>query len=640
MHCIHFGDVQAKLRGVELRACSIRGRCVETLEQLARVPRANAMACEGCPLFVAKVSESEAAFAGLPWGQGESVSGPGSSLDATAVIREQLPAMLRALGCRSLLDLPCGDFHWMNRVDLQGIAYIGADVVRGLVENNAERFAQFPDRQFVHLDIVTSELPACDAVLCRDCLVHLPYSMIRQALANIVKSGARWMIATHFPGRVNHDIPLGHWRPLDLTAKPFWLPEPSAVINEGCTEGGGAYADKSLGVWSIDAIRDAVEAMNSRPKLTIGMAYYRDWPGLWATIESLRLHHSDVMRDVEIVVVDNDLQGKPDETGEKNHSWKAKSLCEQIGGKYEHFTAVAGTAAAKGRIFEVATAPAVLVVDCHVMFPPGTIKRLIEWFDANPDSRDMLQGPLIVGDQVLATHMAPTWGSLMRGQWATDHDWLKAGDAEPKEIEGHGCGLFAMRRKAWPGFHPLLKGFGPEEFHIHARVRRNGGKCYLMPWLRWSHRFGNPDGHAIAGMRAEDRLRGHIITHLDTGEYSLEEIRRHFVAEQGMDGTAFDKIVRRTQSEMAAHNAVPSLMVRGINFGLAILRWMRAGKPVCTEQQIANRFSICRSCPHFENGGCKLCGCPTNGDVKWRNKLALATESCPEWKWTAITDSQ
>jgi len=604
---------------------------VETQEQLTRVPRANAVACEGCPLFVAQASESEAAFAGLPWGHGESVSGPGSSLDATAVIREQLPAMLRSLGCRSLLDLPCGDFHWMSRVDLQGIAYIGADVVRDLVKGNAERFTKFPDRHFIHLDIVTSDLPGCDAVLCRDCLVHLPYSMIRQALDNIVKSEAKWVIMTHFPGRVNHDIQLGHWRPLDLTAKPFWLPEPSAVINEGCTEGGGAYSDKSLGLWSVEGIRAAVERMNAGPKLTIGLPYYRDWPGLWATVESLYIHHADAMRDVELIVVDNDTEGEPGRASESNHSWKARSLCEQVGARYEHFTAVSGTAAAKGRIFDLATGPAVLVMDCHVLLPPGAVGQLVEWFADNPESRDLVQGPLTAaGGQVLSTHMRPTWGSLMFGQWSTDHAQLQAG--EPFEIAAQGCGLFAMRKAAWPGFHPLLRGFGPEEYHLHNRVRRAGGRCLCLPWLRWSHRFGNPDGASPPGMTPEDRLRGHLITAMDTGARmpDVPSIKRHFVTEaKAVDRSTFKRILRETRLAMGGADSLPPVLTRGWNFARALARWTAAGRPVCTEAQREERVRICQSCPHLVGeSACGLCGCPIGGREKLLSKVAMATEAC------------
>ncbi|MBS0206644.1 MAG: glycosyltransferase [Planctomycetes bacterium] len=273
-----------------------------------------------------------------------------------------------------------------------------------------------------------------------------------------------------------------------------------------------------------------------RPKLTIGMATFRDWPGVWATIQSIRLNHPECLNEIEFVVVDNDPQGDPN-GGERSHSAKCKGLCARAGGKYEHFTAVQGTAAAKGRIFDLATAPAVLVLDCHVILPTGSLRRLIDWFAARPDSKDLYQGPCIGDggyDDVVGTHFAPYWGSLMYGQWAHDAQGLASG--EPFEIPMQGCGLFACNKSAWPGFHKLLRGFGPEEFHIHQRIRRNGGKCYCLPWLRWCHRFGNPAGSSPPGLHPTERLRGHLITHLDTGAPALTEIKKHFTVDPHANG--------------------------------------------------------------------------------------------------------
>ena len=48
------------------------------------------------------------------WGAAESVSGLGSELDATAVLRGELPRLLARLQVNSLLDAPCGDASWIN----------------------------------------------------------------------------------------------------------------------------------------------------------------------------------------------------------------------------------------------------------------------------------------------------------------------------------------------------------------------------------------------------------------------------------------------------------------------------------------------------------------------------------------------
>jgi hypothetical protein len=47
------------------------------------------------------------------WGASESLSGKGSSLEATSTLREHLEKLIAELGISSLLDIPCGDFNWM-----------------------------------------------------------------------------------------------------------------------------------------------------------------------------------------------------------------------------------------------------------------------------------------------------------------------------------------------------------------------------------------------------------------------------------------------------------------------------------------------------------------------------------------------
>ena len=48
-------------------------------------------------------------------------------------------------------------------------------------------------------DITGDALPRCDAILCRDCLVHLSFANIARAVANFARSGAAWLITTTFP---------------------------------------------------------------------------------------------------------------------------------------------------------------------------------------------------------------------------------------------------------------------------------------------------------------------------------------------------------------------------------------------------------------------------------------------------------
>jgi hypothetical protein len=193
-------------------------------------------------------------FARNAWRGAESVSGTGSDLEQTRLVIQELPTLLRSLGVSTLLDLPCGDFNWMQNVDLSDIRYIGGDVVPEIVARNA-RFAT--DRiSFRRLNLLTGPLPRVDAIFCRDCLVHLSFADVERALANIVRSGSTYLVTTTFPDRsANADIPTGRWRVLNLQASPFNFPPPLRLLVEGCTEGNGKYRDKSLGVWRIEDIR-------------------------------------------------------------------------------------------------------------------------------------------------------------------------------------------------------------------------------------------------------------------------------------------------------------------------------------------------------------------------------------------------
>jgi hypothetical protein len=184
------------------------------------------------------------------WGGKESVSGSGSDLLQTSVIRERLPALCREFDVHTMLDIPCGDFHWMKRVDLGTVAYTGADIVADLIVDNS-RYEKSNIR-FCKLDLLEEKLPKVDLVLCRDCLVHFSFGDAFAALHNVCESGSTYLLATTFTSRQrNHDIATGQWRPLNLEHAPFSFPPPLKSINEECTECDGAFSDKSLGLWRV-----------------------------------------------------------------------------------------------------------------------------------------------------------------------------------------------------------------------------------------------------------------------------------------------------------------------------------------------------------------------------------------------------
>jgi methyltransferase family protein len=189
------------------------------------------------------------------WGAAASASGLGSELDATATLRGELPRLFHKLKIASLLDAPCGDAGWINRADLR-VRYVGIDIVPALIDHlRAGAAAGEVNGEYQLGDITRDPLPRCDAILCRDALVHLSFANIERAVANFRASGAGWLITTTFPEwQTNCDCADGDWRALNFDRAPFNWGAPVELINENCTEAGGGWRDKSLGVWRLAEI--------------------------------------------------------------------------------------------------------------------------------------------------------------------------------------------------------------------------------------------------------------------------------------------------------------------------------------------------------------------------------------------------
>jgi methyltransferase family protein len=185
------------------------------------------------------------------WGNRESLSGPGSTRERALAIREPLCDLMRRWGVRSLLDAPCGDYHWMRSLELPLETYIGMDIVPELIDRNQSAYGRVGAR-FVVGDLISDALPRVDLILCRDALVHFPISEIHSALANFKRSGSTWLLTTHFVGdRANEDIRLGDWRPLNLERPPFDLPRPVDAVDEMLRGEAQQWSDKRLALWRL-----------------------------------------------------------------------------------------------------------------------------------------------------------------------------------------------------------------------------------------------------------------------------------------------------------------------------------------------------------------------------------------------------
>jgi len=187
------------------------------------------------------------------WGDADTRSGTGSNLRETAVLRKRFASLLEHLAVRRVLDVPCGDFHWMKEVQFPaGLEYEGGDIVEQIVDRNHRQYGG-ETRLFRTMDLLRDPLPAADLILCRDCLVHFSFVDIFAAVGNLKRSGSKYLLTTHYANdRTNDDIRTGRWRPLNLTRPPFNFPPPLFVIDEESTEADGRYKDKHLALWRLE----------------------------------------------------------------------------------------------------------------------------------------------------------------------------------------------------------------------------------------------------------------------------------------------------------------------------------------------------------------------------------------------------
>ena len=178
-------------------------------------------------------------------------------------------------------------------------------------------------------------------------------------------------------------------------------------------------------------------------KLTIGMAVYDDFDGVYFTVQALRMYHPEIMLSTEIVVVDNNpLVGSMNERQQMatvlTHSRelqkfvphpysqtieasKHTNMPPTLGGfQYIPYTKVKGTAAPRNLIFEVASGEFVLVIDPHVLIVPKALSTLLAWVEMNPNSNDLVSGPIIYdGLNSSSTHFDHVWRGGMLGIWAS-----------------------------------------------------------------------------------------------------------------------------------------------------------------------------------------------------------------------------
>lgn len=188
------------------------------------------------------------------WKGKESLSGPGSDYEQTKYLIPELQILFKSYSISSILDLPCGDFNWMKRINLDDINYLGGDIVTDLIKSNRLNYGT-KNIKFDLIDVVSDDLPKVDLIITRDCFVHLPNKDIHKAINNIKKSNSKYLLTTNFTWRsqsVNTDISVGQWRRINLELSPFNFSKPEYVLIEGNTQSNDR--DKTMCLWDINNI--------------------------------------------------------------------------------------------------------------------------------------------------------------------------------------------------------------------------------------------------------------------------------------------------------------------------------------------------------------------------------------------------
>lgn len=256
-----------------LAECGRRQFQLESLEIRRRIPHAivdmafcvfrRTSSSDGPPESVPLEAqgEAEAAFEVIArnrkWkgGGSETVSGSGSTVEYTKMLRPELQEFLENRRVSVLLDAPCGDFNWLRHMELPGVRYVGMDIVRDLVRQNQRQYGS-RDRLFVAGDITRDPLPNADLMLCRDCLFHLPFHSCVQFFGNFLDSDIPALLLTSHVNDVNRDLDrYGAFRPINFEKPPFGFPAPDVRIPDWVA----GFRERYLCLWTAEQIRDALQ---------------------------------------------------------------------------------------------------------------------------------------------------------------------------------------------------------------------------------------------------------------------------------------------------------------------------------------------------------------------------------------------
>jgi hypothetical protein len=216
---------------------------------------------------------------------GENIGGPSgdsSSFSASKELRGFLADIFqnKTMNIHSFFDAACGDWVFMQHVDLSKITYIGGDVSEFTVKENNRCFRK-PNVNFVQYDLFCHRPPSVDLMLMRDVLFHFQDDIVLKILQTIMESNVKYLLTTTFltpndQHSWNRHRAYGEtdvkraenttigFRELNLMDKPFCLPPPILkVVDSHNLYAKDGQPDRYVGLWKLPLVVGDCSHFNS-----------------------------------------------------------------------------------------------------------------------------------------------------------------------------------------------------------------------------------------------------------------------------------------------------------------------------------------------------------------------------------------
>ena len=167
------------------------------------------------------------------WGKG---SGGGSDPHECQLYINWLQSYIQENNIKSIVDLGCGDWQYMQILDLNNINYLGIDAAATVIDSNSINFSS----QNISFKIFTSysDIPDADMLICKDVMQHLSNEEVFNILeilprfnqSVITNDIAYGFSAKHqllqrlrkpWTSLLNRNIKTGDYRPIDISKPPF-----------------------------------------------------------------------------------------------------------------------------------------------------------------------------------------------------------------------------------------------------------------------------------------------------------------------------------------------------------------------------------------------------------------------------------